>query len=82
MSAKAYSDISPQLLQTYFLWLRQMDRKTKTTLIEKLTQSLAEEKPANVGKSLFGAWQGTETAEEILADIYHNRNQERYTEPF
>ncbi|TAE13565.1 MAG: hypothetical protein EAZ95_11025 [Bacteroidetes bacterium] len=75
--------LSPQILQTYFMWLRQLDVETRRTLIERLAESVQNDQVTeNKTVSLFGSWQGNQTAEEILADIYANRNVERTIESF
>ncbi len=66
----------------YFGFLKNLNYDSKLDLISKLSQSLNEENNAKDKplQSLFGAYQSTETAEEIINEIRASRVFNRNTE--
>ena len=70
--------ITNKVLERYFGFLIRFDNSSKKKLIIKLTNSLElkEKKPLDV-KSLFGAWQGDESADEIIEEIRNSRVESR-----
>lgn len=67
-------------IDNYFLLLKGLDSRTKLKLISKLTDSLIDEDAKEEEEEfykLYGSWEGPETSEEIIADIYKSR----YTNP-
>ena len=58
--------IDNKALDKYFGLLSRLDNNTKKKLIMRLTESLDFEKKDHDLKSLFGAWEDTRPAEEIM----------------
>ncbi|MBC7447091.1 MAG: hypothetical protein H7330_03440 [Hymenobacteraceae bacterium] len=67
----------------YLGFLRSLSPDAKLDLIAQLSQSLKQEltQPAPALQSLFGAYQGPETAEELIAAIRSARVTNRSIEP-
>lgn len=63
------------LADYYFGFLKNLNSESKLDLISKLSQSLREERRTkNISlKSLFGAYETDETAEEIIKEIRESR---------
>lgn len=72
------------LADYYFDFLKNLNSDSKLDLISKLSQSLKEKEVLEETplQSLFGAYQSTETAEEIIAEIRASRVFNRNTESF
>lgn len=73
--------VSESTLNKYFGILENLDINSKKRLIIKLTKSInrkpkIEEKLDNI----FGAWQGTKSAEEIIFEIKESRYNNREIE--
>ena len=73
--------ISESTLNKYFGILENLDIKSKKRLIIKLTKSI-NTKPKQEEKldNIFGAWQGAESAEEIISEIKDSRYNKREIE--
>ncbi len=66
--------ISSKILDKYFGYLKNLDNKTKKTLIDKLTKSMeTKSKKKFDPKSIFGAWVDNRTSDEIIEDIRTSR---------
>ncbi|GEP97716.1 hypothetical protein [Chitinophaga cymbidii] len=74
--------LNTNVIDSYLALLKNLSPGAKLDLIAKLTQSLkADMKPSeNLFKSSFGAWQGSESAEQIIADIRNSRTFTRQIE--
>jgi hypothetical protein len=66
--------ITNKVLDRYFSYLVRFDNNTKKKLIIKLTNSLElkESKSFDVA-SLFGAWKGDKSGDEIIEEIKKSR---------
>jgi ribosomal protein L16 Arg81 hydroxylase len=72
-----------QLSETYFNWLKTLNKETKADLIAKLATSLqSEEVNPNSFQSLFGAFESEKTAEEIIEELRASRTFNRQIESF
>jgi len=68
-------------LNKYFGILENLDIDSKKNLIIKLTKSINSEPKLKLNiKSIFGAWQDTRTADEIIEDIENSRFNDRIIE--
>jgi hypothetical protein len=74
--------ISTNILDNYMAFLETLSPGTKLDLISKLTQSLKSQvKPKeNLFDSSFGAWTGSESAEDIIKGIRDSRTFNRQIE--
>ena len=74
--------INNEVLNKYFGLLSKLDNNTKKKLIIKLTESLdfKEELP-NVS-ALFGAWEDTRSADEMIQEIQNARVEKQHTREF
>lgn len=82
--------ISNKILDKYFGYLKNLDSKSKKSLINKLTES-SEAKPEkdsvrssggfNLNK-MFGAWKDNRDSDEIIAEIKSSRVNKINTESF
>jgi len=75
--------ISDKSIARYFGFLKNMDIQSKKKLIIQLTDSIESSK--EIEKSidhLFGAWEDTRTAEEMIDEIRESRTQNRKIEGF
>jgi hypothetical protein len=62
------------LLNGYFLLIKNLDTKSKLNLISKISQSiLEEEKKKENLLNCFGAFKSEESADEIIEKIYKAR---------
>lgn len=75
--------ISNKILDKYFSYLKDLDTKTKKSLIQKLRASL-ENKPNQKtnAKDLFGAWIDKRSSDAIISDIRDSRIEKSNTEDF
>jgi hypothetical protein len=71
-----------QIIDGYMAFLETLSPGSKLDLISKLTQSLKSEiKPKeSLFKSSFGAWSGSESAQEIVNGIKESRSFNRQIE--
>ena len=68
-------------LNKYFGILENLDIDSKKNLIIKLTKSINSEPKLKLNiKSIFGAWQDTRTADEIIEDIENSRFNDKIIE--
>jgi hypothetical protein len=75
--------LSNKILDTYFEYLKNLDTKTKKSLILKLTQSLEAKSSKDIDPdSLFGAWQDEQSSDEIIAAIKNARVNNTSLESF
>jgi hypothetical protein len=65
--------IDNKTLDKYVRFLTRLDNNTKRKLIIKLTESLEFEEKEPDLKSLFGAWEDSRDAAEIIKDIRESR---------
>lgn len=74
--------INTHILDSYMAFLETLSPGAKLDLISRLTQSLkSESKPKeNLFKSSFGAWSGTESADQIVKGIRDSRSFNRQIE--
>lgn len=70
--------LTNKVLDRYFDYLIRFDNNTKKKLIIKLTNSLdLKERKSFDPKSLFGAWKGDKSADEIIDEIRNSRVEPR-----
>lgn len=76
------STTGPSVADYYFDFLKNLNSDSKLDLISKLSQSIKEKKlsPERTLRSLFGAYQSDETADEIIAELRASRVFNRKTE--
>ncbi len=74
--------INNKVLDKYFGLLNKLDNSAKKKLIIKLTESLDVEKKESDLKSLFGAWEDSRDADQIIKEIKESRINKRDTEGF
>jgi hypothetical protein len=77
-------DINTTLIDGYLRLLENLSPSNKLDLISKLTLSVKtdiSEKKNSFFKA-FGAWESTETADEIINEIHKSRMLNRQTEQF
>lgn len=75
--------ISDKSIARYFGFLKNMDTQSKKKLIIQLTDSIDPRKKTRKGiDHLFGAWEDTRTAEEMISEIRGSRTQNREIEGF
>jgi hypothetical protein len=74
--------INNKSLDKYFGLLSRLDNSAKKKLIIKLTESLDFEKKDTDLKSLFGAWEDSRDADEIIKEIRDSRVNKREMEGF
>jgi len=73
--------ISESTLNKYFGILENLDINSKKRLIIKLTKSIDSiPKPKRKIDDIFGAWQDSRTAEEIIEEIETSRYNKRKIE--
>jgi hypothetical protein len=70
------ADINTTLVESYFSLLERLSPNNKLELISKLSNSLQTEnsKNDNSWKSLFGALEIDQTADDFVADLKRERN--------
>ena len=62
--------ISSKILDKYFGYLKNLDKKAKERLIPKLIESIDTQSDKGIDpKSMFGAWVDSRTSDDIIADI-------------
>lgn len=69
-------------LEQYWKILAHLDNDLKKALIERLTNSVKKEEQLEGGKTedAFGAWEGKESAEDLIEEIKLSRTFTRKTE--
>jgi len=73
--------ISESTLDKYFGILESLDINSKKRLIIKLTKSIdSKQVQGQKLDDIFGAWQGTKSAEEIIFEIKDSRYNKREIE--
>jgi hypothetical protein len=74
--------INNNIIDSYLALLKNLSPGAKLDLISRLTQSLKSDIKPDVNQfaSSFGAWQGSESAEEIIARIRNSRTFNRQIE--
>jgi len=73
--------ISSKVLDKYFGYLKNLDNKSKKSLIAKLTESIeTKSKKGFDPKSIFGAWLDNRTSDEIIEGIRASRVEKSNTE--
>lgn len=66
--------ITNKTLDKYFEFLHTLDNNSKKKLIIKLTESLEAENPKIIDlKSLYGSWEDSRNADEIINEIRDSR---------
>ena len=80
MIMKAESDY----IESYWSILRSLSDKAKLELVERLQKSITKSEAKKKDRLIesFGAWEGPETAEEIIESISSSRNFNRNLEEF
>lgn len=75
--------VSNGKVDNYFEYLSKLDNQSKKMLIIKLTESLdiKEDNPIDLS-SIFGAWEDTKDADEIIKQIRESRIDYRNMEEF
>ena len=74
--------INNKTLDKYFGLLSRFDNLSKKKLIIKLTESLDSEKKGIDLKALFGAWEDSRDADEIIREIRASRVEKEEIETF
>ena len=69
-------------MEKYFGLLSRLDNSAKKKLIIKLTESLDFENKHSDLKALFGAWEDSKDADEIIKVIQNSRVNNRERESF
>ncbi|NOX17977.1 MAG: hypothetical protein GXO87_06825 [Chlorobi bacterium] len=70
--------VNEATLNKYFGILENLDINSKKSLIIKLTKSINTKPKQKYNiNNIFGAWQGEETAEEIIDEIKNSRYNKR-----
>lgn len=75
--------ISNKILDKYFGYLKNLDNKTKKSLIIKLTKSIETKSKKDFDlNSIFGAWEDDRSSDEIITEIRNSRVNKINTESF
>ncbi|MEX2350281.1 MAG: hypothetical protein WD554_05325 [Flavobacteriaceae bacterium] len=75
--------LSNMILDKYFGYLKNLDTKTKKSLIQKLTKSLENKSSKTFDlTTLFGVWEGEQSSDEIIAIIKNSRVNNNTLESF
>ena len=75
--------ISNKILNKYFGYLKNLDNKSKKSLIIKLTKSLETKSKKEIDlNKIFGAWDDDRDADEIISDIRSSRVDKHNIESF
>ncbi len=75
--------INEKTLNKYFGVLENLDINSKKNLIIRLTKSINKNpKQLRNLKNIFGAWHGSEDAEDIINEIKDSRHNNRKIEEF
>lgn len=76
------ADLNTKLVNNYLEQLKNLSPANKLDLIAKLTQSVKSdlEGKNNAFEQAFGAWEGDESAEEIIDTIRNSRQFNRQSE--
>jgi hypothetical protein len=75
--------ISNKILEKYFGYLKNLDIRSKKTLIAKLSESI-DKKPENKFElsSIFGAWEDPRDSDLIVSEIITSRVKKSNPESF
>lgn len=73
-------DYRSDLINAYFQLLNNLSDNAKNQLIELLKKSLKKKKKIPTGTELFGAWQSTDSADEIIEKLRKDRHFSRQVE--
>lgn len=66
--------ISNKILEKYFGYLKSLDKTSKKNLIDKLSDSLTNDKKKHTTLiSLFGSWEDNRDSDEIISEIKSSR---------
>ena len=66
--------LTNKTIEKYFGFLYRLDNNSKKKLIIKLTESIETKDDSNFDlKNLFGAWEDTRDADEIIKEIRDSR---------
>jgi hypothetical protein len=76
------ANINPDLIDHYFTLLKSLSPNSKLELIARLSKSMkTTNKAKEISlKSLFGAWESEQSAEELVQDLKNARNFNRNRE--
>lgn len=75
--------VSEKAINKYFNYLRKLDNNSKERLIIKLKESIDAEKNISIElKNIFGAWDDTREADEIISEIRNSRINPKDIERF
>jgi hypothetical protein len=68
-----------KLINTYYMYIKNLDPEIQMNLVKKITHSLKTRinKPYPSIRHLFGAWQGEETAHQLISHIRKSREFNR-----
>lgn len=74
--------LNNNIVNSYLALFKSLSPRAKLDLISRLTQSLEGDLKSenSLFDSAFGAWQGDESAEQIISDIRDSRNFNRQIE--
>ena len=74
--------INNKSIARYFGFLKNLDTQSKKKLIIQLTESIDSKSESKGIGHLFGAWEDTLTAEEMIKELRESRKQNREIEGF
>ena len=75
--------ISNKILDKYFGYLKNLDNKSKKSLIIKLTKSIETKSKKEFDlNSIFGVWEDDRNSDEIISEIRSSRVNKINTESF
>ena len=73
--------VTNKMLDRYFGFLKDLDRKAKKVIISRLTKSIKEDPKENLDlNGLFGAWEDSLDSDEIISEIRASRVEKNNTE--
>lgn len=67
------ADINTNLIDSYFMLLKNLSPNNKLELIAKLSQSMKKTEKDNSWKSLFGAFELDQSVDDFVADLKNDR---------
>jgi hypothetical protein len=70
MKSEAFNS---RIVESYFMFLKNLDVEVREALVVKLKKSLLAKVPKSSYQSLYGVWEDTRSAEEIIHDIRNAR---------
>ncbi|TXD85035.1 hypothetical protein ESY86_00325 [Subsaximicrobium wynnwilliamsii] len=75
--------VSNKILDKYFGYLKNLDSKSKRSLIDKLTRSIETKSRNDIElNKMFGAWKDNRDSDEIISEIKDSRINKTITESF